>query len=159
MVIKHLIAFVFVSVSLCSSCQRFRVLEVGGETILKKPFYKLEYKLDEKGRQLIDTSSIYVYQGDYLKFYSNGEVIRGSMYYKPPSFKNCFNIHPNSVHRGRYELLEDNRIKLELFYPGEPVPFTNGWLRIMRKGEIVGDTIKVKSDNGFIDNYVRQEIQ
>lgn len=159
MVAKYSVILALVFALLCSACLRLKVLNINGETVLESPKYKLNYKLDEKGMQLIDTSSIYVYQGDYLKFYSNGEVIRGSMYYKPPSFKNCFNIHPNSVHRGRYELLEDNRIKLELFYPGEPVPFTNGWLRIMRKGEIVGDTIKVKSDNGFIDNYVRQEIQ
>jgi hypothetical protein len=51
MVKKYSIIVVFALVSLCSSCQRFRVLEVGGETILKNPKYKLEYTLDEKGMQ------------------------------------------------------------------------------------------------------------
>jgi hypothetical protein len=37
MVKKYSIIVVFALVSLCSSCQRFRVLEVGGETILKNP--------------------------------------------------------------------------------------------------------------------------
>jgi hypothetical protein len=157
MVKKYSIIVVFTLVSLCTSCQRFRVLEVGGETILKNPKYKLEYTLDEKGMQLIDTSAIYVYQNYYFKFYSNGEVIHRSMFYNPPSNKHSLQIHANSVDRGRYELLDDNRIKLELFYPGLPSIYTNGWKRIIRKGVIVGDVIKVKSDHGFIHDYVRQK--
>jgi hypothetical protein len=154
----YLMAFTIFSISFCSSCQFWHpVMEIGNETILKNPKYRLEYTLDEKGMQLIDTSSIYVYQNEYFKFYSNGEVIRGSMFYRPPSNKQSLKIHANSVYRGRYELLDDNRIKLELYYPGLPSIYSNGWLRTMLKGVIVGNTIKVKSYPGVIDDYVSQE--
>jgi hypothetical protein len=80
MVKKYSIIVVFTLVSLCSSCQRCKVMKVGKETVLKQPNFKLDYILDEKGMQVIDISSVYVYQGEYLKFFVNGEVIRGNKY-------------------------------------------------------------------------------
>lgn len=159
MVGKHLVTVVFSFSLLCCSCLRYRVMKVGDETVLKNPKYRLTYILDEKGTQIIDTSSIYVYQGDYLKFFTNGVVVRGNKYFSPYSGNKNFQTHPNSVKRGRYELMDNNRIKLELFYPSQPAPFANGYLRVVRKGEVFEDTIKITSSYGHIRNYIREDIK
>lgn len=141
MVTKWLTILLLVCVSFFASCQRFKVLEVGGQTIVKSPKFKTNYILDEKGIQSLDTSSIYVYQGNYFKFYASGEVIRGSLFYSPPSNKQSFQIHANSVYRGRYEL-RDNRIKLELFYPGEPFLFLVDGNEQHEKEKLLGIQLK-----------------
>lgn len=164
MVTKYLTIVAFLLISLCFSCQRHRVVKIENEFVFKNPTYKLDYKLDEKGARLIDTAAVYVYtetESSFgltyrcLKFDKYGRVIRLTKFYKLLLIEKDFQIHPKSVDRGMYELLDNNRIKLELYYAGEPVPFTNGWLRKIRKGEIVGDTIKIKSDYGFIHNYIK----
>ncbi|MFT6844685.1 MAG: hypothetical protein ACJAUV_000867 [Flavobacteriales bacterium] len=165
MVKKYLLIFTLFIFSLGASCQRHRVMKVGNETVLKKPNYRLDYILDKKGATLIDTTSVYVYTETdnsfgavrtYLNFSSNGFVVEVIKFHEVPIKLKDFEVHANSVKRGKYELLNDNRIKLELFFPGEPVPFTNGWKRIIRKGVIVGDTIKIETDPWDVHNYVRQ---
>jgi hypothetical protein len=151
MVKKYLLIFTLFSFYLCASCQRHAIMKVGNEKVLKNPKYKLDYTLDEAGKLLIDTLSVYVYQGDYFKFYTNGDVIRGNIHSRPPSTQ----IHPNSVYRGKYELKE-NKIRIELFTPVLPSYFSNGWKKYFQKGVISNDTIKINDDNGFIHNYIRQ---
>lgn len=135
MVAKFLIIPVFAFAYLCSSCQRHRVIKIENEFVLKTPKYKLNYKLDKIGARLIDTAAVYAYtetESSFgltyrcLKFDKYGRVIRLTKFYKLQLIEKDFLIHPNSVDRGMYELLDNNRIKLELYYAGGPVPFTDG---------------------------------
>ncbi len=149
---------------LLSSCVFFRhpIKLVDGQPIHKRePKYKLVYELDTSGLQLIDPNAVYRYDvpqsspgpiSRYIKLDSDGGLVRLSKFDNEPlTIYDIDKIHPKSMRRGRYKLYKKNRIKLEQFYPSEPMPFVDGWFRHFSKGYIVGDTIKIKHDNGYYD--------
>ncbi len=153
---------------LLSSCVFFRhpVTTADNKIVFKKqPKYRLNYTLDELGASILDTSVAYKHTLEsslgsiytFIKFYKDGslvEIIKKTD--KTPSDSDFAMVHPKSVFRGKYKIHEGNKIKIESFNPGEPVPIVNGWFRHFSKGYIVGDTIKIKHQNGYYD-HIREQ--
>ncbi len=162
-------SFIMGAAVLLSSCVFFRhpVTTADNKIVFKKPpKYRLDYTLDELGASILDTSAVYkkhipeMHQGSmhrFFKFYKDGslvEIIKETG--EIPLDSDFAMVHPKSVFRGKYMIHKGNKIKLEVFNPGEPVPIVDGWFRHFRKGYIVGDTIKLKYQNGYY-NYIREQ--
>lgn len=166
MVTKYPLVIALLLVAFFNSCMiKSPVKTVGKEFILEKPKFKLDYQLDKIGMQLIDTSAVYVYtetESSYaltficLKFDAFGNFIREIKFHELALIREDFQVDPNSGYKGKFEVFDKTRIKLEYYTP-VPNPFIRGWVRVIRKGEIIGDTIKINSDHNFINNYIRQE--
>lgn len=166
MVTRYLLIFILLSTTFFTSCIIRSPIEiVDGEFILEKPKFTLDYQLDEIGSKLIDTSAVYVYTQTEssaglnfkcLKFYSSGDYILKIIYHELILKREDFQVNPNSGVKGKFEIFDEIGIKLEYYTP-IPDPFTDKWVKRIRKGVIVGDTIKLENDRNFIDNYIRQE--
>lgn len=166
MVTKYPLVIALLLVAFFNSCMiKSPVKRVGKELILENPKFKLDYHLDKIGMQLIDTSAVYVYTETEssagltfmcLKFDSSGDYINKIIFHELILKREDFQVNPKSGYKGKFEVFDKTRIKLEYYTP-VPSPFIRRWVRVIRKGEIIGDTIKINSDHNFIDNYIRQE--
>lgn len=142
---KIMILLILFMYSSCSG-QHFFKKDKYGEPIVDLNLYTLNKQMSAEDKKIIDTAGLYVeytkdniYNPQIMIFHSDGFYeLRSKKYFN--KFRD--QRFRNSVYYGGKFILEQNKIKIESFYPSKEGK-TNYYIREISEGIIENDTIKI----------------